>query len=290
MDGTDLEGKLLGLARELRPADRPLASVIDVADGLGVAICIQLHTGTKPTFAQIDLLDRPPKIIIYRGARVNGERRITKGDDNLLTSRERFSVAHELGHWVAYRHLGIRPQADRRQYWDHERVMNAFAGCLLAPEWLVTRWLAGVPEGTPVPPFAVRHWATSECRSSEEVVTKAIARHRASVGFLKLLHTRKSNGSHVLQVLCSVSGNGLQLPKERSHIDSPELLDLLKRRESGTAWVPRIQLAKCKLADLGLSWRRGSTINSQESSWLSVAASQVTSSAATPAQLPLEPL
>jgi hypothetical protein len=268
------ESELVRLAHSLRPANRPLASMLEVACELGVAVCLRLHTGTDPSFAQIDLGSRPPKVTIYRAANISGEREITRWDENLLTSRERFSLAHELGHWVAYSRLRIGPQTDRKLYWDHERAINAFAGCLLAPDWLAAKWLAEIPEGTPIPPFAVRYWATSQCRSSEEVVAKALARHRASIGFLKLLRTTKrGDGSQVLQVLCSVSGKALPLPRERSHIDSPELFGLLRSKQAGSAWVPRLRLGTCELRSLRLSWRRGSPIKFQESFWLSAALS-----------------
>jgi Zn-dependent peptidase ImmA (M78 family) len=138
-------------------------SVVSIAHELGTVISLRFHTSPGPHFAQIDLGDTPPKIIVYRSGQRNGEREIREGDENLLSPRERFSIAHELGHWVAFSRFRIGPQSERRVYWEHERVMNAFAGCLLAPDWLVMRWLDQVPEGRPVPPFAVRYWASSQC-------------------------------------------------------------------------------------------------------------------------------
>ncbi len=48
-------------------------------------------------------------------------------------TRDRFTLAHELGHVLLDHRFGITP-AGRDEYWGHERWCNAFAGRLLVPD------------------------------------------------------------------------------------------------------------------------------------------------------------
>lgn len=52
--------------------------------------------------------------------------------------RTQFTLAHELGHILLDRELGIRPQ-ERREYWLHENLCDDFAGYLLIPSSVVSR-------------------------------------------------------------------------------------------------------------------------------------------------------
>jgi hypothetical protein len=124
----------------------------------------------------------------------------------------------------------------------------------------------------PVSPFALRYWAISQCRSSEEVIAKALARHRASIGFLKLLPTtRRKDGAKVLQVLCCAAGDALRLPNERSHIDSPELSALLTANLVAQASLPQLRLGRCEPQDLRIAWRRGKRLKPADIIWLTLA-------------------
>jgi hypothetical protein len=272
MAPTDIQNELSCLARELRPVGKPFISLVQLAHELGTIVSLRLYTTPGSPTAQIDLRNRPPKIILYRHSKVNGEREIQREDEGSLTPRERFSIAHELGHWVVFSRFRIGPQSDNRTYWLQEQAINAFAGCLLVPDWLVANWLEGSPPNRPVSPFALRYWAISQCRSSEEVVAKALARHRNSIGFLKLLPTtRRKDGTNVLQVLCSAAGDALRLPNERSHIDSPELFALLRANRVGSATLPQLRLGRCEPQDLRIAWRRGKRLGSADIIWLSLA-------------------
>jgi hypothetical protein len=52
------------------------------------------------------------------------------------TARERFMIAHELGHLVLERHCGVRPLGTS-EYWRHEHLADNFAGMLLVPDHIV---------------------------------------------------------------------------------------------------------------------------------------------------------
>jgi hypothetical protein len=272
MDVNDIHEHLLAAARALRPVGKPFVSVLKVAHELGATVKLRLERSRAVSTAQIDVRDRPPNIILYRPASVDGEREVRLWEEGLLTPRERFSVAHELGHWIVYREFKTGIHSDKRMYWMQEEAINAFAGLLLVPDWLVARWFEEIPTGTPVPPFALRYWANTQCRCSEEVVAKSLAHGRNSIGFLKLLVTKRArDGSHVLKVLCSAGGSALSLPSEHSHISDANLLDLFRNEVVGQARLKGLSLGRCKPQDLRVAWRRGKPLKSEDTIWASIA-------------------
>lgn len=285
------ESELLRWAESLRPVGSAPISMVQVANNLGTIVSLRLHTTLSRPAAQIDMRQRPAKIVLYRQGKVDGEREIRPQEESLLTPRERFSVAHELGHWILFRQLGVGPQFDKRKYWYQEHVINDFAGYLLAPDWLVMQWLSRIPEGTVIPPFALKHWASSDCGASEEVVAKRLVRQRDSIGFLRVLPIRrKRDGADVLQVICSAAGESLRLPHERSYVETSELWRLVRESKVGSATQSKLQLGRCKPQDLQLAWRRGNQIGTDETIWISLAlaSSSRTLAESSPLQLAID--
>lgn len=262
--------ELLNLASSLRPAGKPSVSILEIAHQLGAVVSLQLHTARKSETAQINLRSRPPKILLYRFNSAQGEREIDGREEGILTPRERFSIAHELGHWLLLDRLGIDPQQGGRSYWVQEEAVNAFAGKLLVPDWLAEDWLGDTRQEEPVPTFALRKWA-EQSRVSEEVVAKALVRHRDQIGFLRLLPSvRKRDGLPVLQAILSARGARLELPNERSHLADPELMDLVNTSQIGsTKWFVGLRLGRCPAQDLGVTWRHGNRFDSRTTFWLS---------------------
>jgi Zn-dependent peptidase ImmA (M78 family) len=266
----DLKTQLLSVASALHPGGTPFVSVVELAKKLGTTVSLRLQGSRSANTAQIDLWTTPARIVLHRFSKVEGEREIVANEETLLTSRERFSIAHELGHWVLFTRFQIGPQSHSRLYWEQEEAVNAFAGQLLIPDWLSTSWLQEVPEAMPVPPFSIRFWA-EQCRVSEEVVARALVAKRESVGFLRLYPTRrKRDGAPVLQVLSCASGSAVELPSVRSFIADTVLYELLQANRVGSRWFSSLGLGRCKPQDLGLSWRRAKRWHSQETTWLSI--------------------
>jgi hypothetical protein len=254
------------LAHSLRPLGEARVSILEIAHRAGVSVWLRLHTGYSSPSAQIDLVHRPPKIILYRQGKLNGERRIEDGEDGLLTAREKFSVAHELGHWIALSRLKVHPQSSKGRYWVDEEAMNAFAGCLLTPDWLVSEWLRRTPEGHPISPLDLETWARAQCGVSQEVIAKALTRRRDSIGFLKVSAGRNADGIEVLKVVYSAAGRAVSLPYRSTHIHEPRLLERIKAKTSGSVAMVDARLGRSEFPNLHLSWRR--IKNARGTAWL----------------------
>jgi hypothetical protein len=266
----DLKSELSSVATSLRPLGKPFVSVLELANDLGTAVSLRLQNARKSNTAQIDLLTNPAKIVVHRYSKVEGERDLKRQDEGLLNSRERFSVAHELGHWVLYDRFQIGPESEGRPYWEQEEVINAFAGQLLVPDWLAKSWVETIPRHLPIPPFALRSWA-EKCRVSEEVAAKALARQKNLIGFLRLVSTRrKRDQAPVLQVLSCAKGDALELPSERSHIENASLFEMLTSSTVGSGWMEQVSLARCAPQDLGIAWRHANKWRSEDTIWLSL--------------------
>ena len=266
----DLKSELSSVATSLRPLGKPFVSILELANGLGAAVSLRLQNVRSNNAAQIDLWTNPAKIVVHRFSKVEGERELKSHDEGLLNSRERFSVAHELGHWILFNRLQIGPESERRLYWEQEEVINAFAGQLLVPDWLAKSWLDSTPENLPIPPFALRSWA-EQCRVSEEAAAKALVRQKNLIGFLRLVATqRKRDKTRVLQVLSCAKGDFLELPSERSHIENAKLFEMLTSSTVGSGWLQQISLARCAPQDLGVAWRYGNKWHSEDTIWLSL--------------------
>jgi len=266
-----LKAELLRWAGLLRPVGKPFLSVLKIASDLGTVVSLRVHTDCSRPTAQIDFRQCPAKIVLFRQGRAEGEQALGAHEENLLTSRERFSVAHELGHWIALSRLGIGVQTDKKAYWDHEHAVNAFAGSLLAPDWLVANWLKRMPEGVAVSPFSLKYWADSECRVSEEVIAKRLAGNRSSIGFLRVQPVKRARDrAEILRVICSAAGDALRLPGERAYVDAPELFGLIKSSKVGEACLSGVRLGRCEPQDLQIAWRRGKPILSEPTMWISL--------------------
>lgn len=254
----DLTLKLRRIANEIRPLEQQgFFSVIKAAEDIGARVELHLHSLGNRCDALIDLDGSFPRIILFRHSQATGRRLLSSLDEHLITARERFSIAHELGHWFAYQQFKLRPARDGGEYWKQEACMNEFASALLVPNWLVRVWLTAIPEGELISPLSVRHWAREQCRVSEEVVATALCRERRGIGFIKTsLTTERKSGGLILKTLFSVQGEGLSLPRLHSHIKNDELIRALESKKLGMRAFQNFQLAQRKPQDLKIAWRR----------------------------------
>ena len=117
---------------QLRPAEQLLQS-LGVTDPHDIDLeAIAFDQGAVVKHGQLDGCEA--RIVGY------GDRAIITVDARKPRTRQRFSTAHELGHWKYHRgrHLACRPDeiADSRNSFDPERVADFYAADLLLPRYL----------------------------------------------------------------------------------------------------------------------------------------------------------
>jgi len=258
-----LRSELEKLAGDLRPTDREFVSVLGVAQRLGVRVCLRLVKGAVSPAARIEMGLTPPTIYLGRSSSIEGTRYLGDREDRILTARERFSVAHELGHWIAFKELRLSPSIDKSSYWDHERCMHGFAASLLMSGQVIDSWLNTCPSWEPISPFALRHWARNVTRLSEEVVATRLCSRRSEIGFLKVSSVkRKRNGSRVLKVLFAASGDQVSIANTHAHIENRALMEKLEEDGVGTASLAESALGGKGSQLLRVAWRQAGTLKS----------------------------
>lgn len=262
LPNNNLSAELQRIALQLRPLEpKGSFSVLKTAENLGAHVELRFYSLGKRRDAQLETLNSPPRIILFRRSEADGSRSLSSSDENLLTTRERFSIAHELGHLLATEQLHVKPPQEKSEYWEQEASMNAFASELLVPGWLVEGWLRSIPKEKPIPPLALRQWARHECNVSEEVVAHAICRVGSGIGFMKgALRANTDRPLSILKVLFSVNTPALALPAINSHITYKDLLEELNRRPLGAQTFRSCALGKVAPQDLTISWRRVSSL------------------------------
>src|SRR5262245_35611553 len=107
------EANLLELAGKLREQDRSRClALLPLAERLGAAV--ELQSCSSKRFHASTVVDaRPARIVVYRQSSSPFRRMLHREEDHVLTARERFSVAHELGHWLALDRFGVKPETGR---------------------------------------------------------------------------------------------------------------------------------------------------------------------------------
>jgi hypothetical protein len=97
---------------------------VTLARANGTAIAVERRSANAP--GSFVWREGRPVIVLRRAT----DRR------SALTGFERFTVAHELAHWLIERDIGFRPQSER-EYWALEDICQGFAHALLLPQHLV---------------------------------------------------------------------------------------------------------------------------------------------------------
>ncbi len=142
------ELKALAVLAEIRPTRLPI-DVDDAARAAGIELVEYATLGGQS--AILSVVAGIPAVLVERShARV----------------RQRFSIAHEVGHWVLERapiSHDLRPIASRgRAYTELERICDYFAASLLMPRiWMQERVAIGMTSGELAKAFEVSESAMS---------------------------------------------------------------------------------------------------------------------------------
>lgn len=236
-------------------------SLIQIANDHSIEVNLVFGRNFDRTrdLARCDLGNRPV-IYVYRQASADSVAALRPRDETSLTARERFSVAHELGHCLAYLRYDFQPLSrrdDRQRYWQQERAMDEFAATLLAPPWLVERWLHETNRIDATCVFRLPHWA-QQGAVSYEVVAKALCRAVPALGFLMVAEaTRLRDKARIFAVLHSSAGKDMRLPNQHSHLDDECFLSRVVDRTGADA-IHGCQLGAYRLPHVQIAWMAGS--------------------------------
>ena len=118
--------------------------------------------------------------------------------ENALTRKERFSVAHELGHVFLIRHFGWNPLAGE-EHRICERLCNQFAAALLVPE----KYLCSIQAKSAADIFKSIVLLSRICKASNQVVARRITERYSNVGIMSGLPKTNVAGARVIRVTWS---------------------------------------------------------------------------------------
>ncbi len=116
-----IEQRLSQEAEKLHKGRRTPIDVAALLEWVGINLRVQIDP-TNPSHGSLLWTDTGVEVIVRR-----------EKPRAYLSPRERFTVAHELGHFFIEARFGYKPVSEA-EYWQVEALCNAFAGRLLLPE------------------------------------------------------------------------------------------------------------------------------------------------------------
>ena len=129
--------------------------------------------GRRSGVAYLEVGQQPVITIIKKG-----------GEESTLSPRDRFSVAHELAHWVLWKQLAIPPAETTSEYWKHEALCDQFAQNLLIPPKTLKQYV--LSDCTELPPVAF----PQAIARAAHVTWQAAARAISSIPHFDLAYLR----------------------------------------------------------------------------------------------------
>lgn len=152
-----IEEKTENILRKLNMQEAPI-SPIKCAKKLGVDV------------NSIDMDDNISGLFVIK----NGKAFIRYNKNQKNNKRNRFTIAHELGHYVLHKHFQLIIDKDRQEkvmYRDNnsssgdmhrEREANAFAASLLMPKFILEEEIEKIPKDVNIIPFLANKFKVSE--------------------------------------------------------------------------------------------------------------------------------
>lgn len=113
-----------------------------------------------------------------------------------LSVRERFTIAHEIGHWVLDSQLKWSPQSER-EFHLTEDACNRFAAALLVPDRVTAEFRSASPQESLLELTRVAR----VCRVSPEVAARRIVEAGYTIAFFCGEFVKNARGSDVFRIL-----------------------------------------------------------------------------------------
>lgn len=138
---------------------------------LGIELRYEEKKGTAESHLQ---LGTTPSIVVYRHS-----------PGLFLSAKERFSIAHELAHWVVWRRFRFLPSSET--YWDHETLCNEFAAELLMPTRALHQFLDRLYKERINPIYFPERVKKSAAVSWDAAAKRISAAYPADFAYLQLI-------------------------------------------------------------------------------------------------------
>jgi Zn-dependent peptidase ImmA (M78 family) len=170
-------------ATELNPSSCCPININGVLKHLNISLQFS-RAGNRSGKAYLIICDSP-KVVISEDAKRRG-----------LAPGERFSVAHEVGHWVVWRRFGIVPSC-KPEYWKHEAICNEFAARLLIPPIFLEGFLSELINRHRVLPIFLPRALAASAQVSWEVAARSITSLSSSgIAYLRLGRSGSAGCEH----------------------------------------------------------------------------------------------
>jgi len=115
-----------------------------------------------------------------------------QGGVDTMSPRERFTAMHELAHFIVEKETSFRP-GRRRDYWELEKLCDAFAGRMLIPDSLLGAFFSLTD---PTKALVLTMQLARKGIVSFEVAARAVARTKTGFAFVSLNEQTDSRKTH----------------------------------------------------------------------------------------------
>ena len=209
----DIRAVLQSSLAELNPEAQWPVDLPSLLRRLGIEL--RVSNDKAPLGRAYLIPDEPPAIVLS----MRPQRKA------LHNGTDRFSIAHELAHWIVWRRLGFAPTRGS-EYWDNEIWCNEFAAALLVPKRRLVEFVA-VLRARRVNPVYFPTIVAQAAKVSWDVAARAIS----SLADLDLSYVRlcSSADSSKTIVSCSTVADKVgSFLGNRAHLRDLDLIGWLK--------------------------------------------------------------
>ncbi len=199
-------------------------NVESVANEFGIAL--RIRTGNDDRIkAHIELASRS-EIVLER----------PNFAPQALLPRERFSIAHEIGHWILWHSMQSVPRSDR-EYWEHEQLCDEFASKLLISRQRLAKGIVklGLAGYRPLAfPDIVARRADVSWEAAAHAISQIDASPHAFMRFVTIAEQvdKQPNGSHLpverIQLQCHTLSGSVRAAGNRTVINDKRVVNQLK--------------------------------------------------------------
>jgi hypothetical protein len=150
--------RVLARDAELLAAARPTpVDLKDLLDDLGISLVGERPTGSHSAHGSLRRVDGMWQIVTNAAT---------------ADTRQRYTIAHEIGHYLIEARVGFRPGSPR-EYWMVEELCQVFAANLLCPRRLIEEALSSRPR-TPADLLFASDWLMAAASLSIEAAVRRV--------------------------------------------------------------------------------------------------------------------